>query len=130
MSPEVYEDLAAGRATSEPVYVFHALHWSPKLSKFRNFRRKLRVYTRKLHPILRIILEHLLDGILKFFEDHWIDAKVDAEINRAVASWPEAKEPQPIIRELPSEVPGLPTLTITAPHHDRTTEAGPSPYTD
>jgi hypothetical protein len=100
--------------------------WSPKLSKFRVLRRKLRVYTRNLHPVLRIILEHLLDGILKFFEDHWIDAKVDAEINRAVSSWPKAEEPKPIIRELPSEVPGLPTLTITAPYeHDRTTQEEP-----
>jgi hypothetical protein len=101
--------------------------WSPKLSKFRVLRRKLRVYTRNLHPVLKIILEHLLDGILRFFEDHWIDAKVDAEINREVSSWPQADEPRPIIRELPSEVPGLPTFTITAPHnHDRTTQEGPS----
>jgi hypothetical protein len=108
-----------------------SVSWAPKLSKFRVLRRKLRVYTRQLHPILRIILEHLLDGVLRFFEDHWIDAKVDAEINREVSSWPEAKEPQPIIRELPSEVPGLPTLTITAPYnHDRTAQAGPSPNTN
>jgi len=100
--------------------------WSPKLSKFRVLRRKLRVYTRNLHPVLKIILEHLLDGILRFFEDHWIDAKVDAEINREVSSWPQADEPRPIIRELPSEVPGLPTFTITAPHNDRTTQEGPS----
>lgn len=93
--------------------------WSPKLSKFRNLRRMIRDKTRHLHPVLRIIVEHLADGLLKFFEDHWIDAKIQAEINKAEDAWPDPEHPKPIIRELPSEVPGLPTFTITGDYnHD------------
>ena len=116
------------------------LTWKPRLAKFRLLRRKLRQRTRHLHPMARLILEHLADGLLKFFEDHWVEAKATAAVESAISQylqWVSAnvvisEESSPIgnavtigrlnearIEEEPSNVPDLPTFTITGDYdHD------------
>jgi hypothetical protein len=55
-----------------------------------------------------------------WLEERYLDALVEQEVTNAVEEWHKEEQilhpdPQPIITESPSEVPGLPNLRITAP---------------
>jgi hypothetical protein len=66
-------------------------------------------------------------GFLVWLEERYLDALVEQEVTDAVEGWHKEEQilhpdPQPIITESPSEVPGLPNLRITAPWVDREVE--------
>ena len=74
---------------------------------------------------------HLALGIIEWLWKHWVDGKVEMEmqsIDRQVKEigkiWDEEDERnrQPTVEEGPSSVPDLPTLRIRAPFVERGTE--------
>jgi hypothetical protein len=63
-------------------------------------------------------------GLLVWLEEKYIDQITEQRVTEAVSEWYEQEQtlhpdPQPVITESPSEVPGLPELRITAPWVDR-----------
>lgn len=76
-------------------------------------------------------INHLALGIIEWLWKHWVDGKVEMEmqsIDRQVKEigkiWDEEDERnrQPTVEEEPSGVPDLPTLRIRAPFVERGTE--------
>ena len=69
-------------------------------------------------------LRFLWLGLLVWLEGHYLRYLTEQRVTEAIDEWHREEqilhpEPQPIITESPSEVPGLPELRITAPWVDR-----------
>lgn len=87
--------------------------YKPRLPEVRQLRRELLRYVPK-------VLTILVDGLCAWLDNKLIDAKAKAAVEEALWAYkaPELPAPSPTIRKEDSGVPGLPTLTITAPYKE------------
>ena len=65
-------------------------------------------------------LRFLWLGLVVWFEGHYLRYLTEQRVTEAINEWQRQEqiinpEPQPIITDSPSEVPGLPNLRISAP---------------